>query len=87
MEVLSIAVMGIVNILCFIFGAKVGQSVAKGESVKLPDINPINAIREHTEKTQTEKAQRQERERIDTIMHNIDVYDGTSVGQKEVPKG
>lgn len=87
MEVLSIAVMGIVNILCFVFGAKVGQSVAKGEAVKLPEMNPINAIREHTAKTQAEKEQRQERDRVDTIMHNIDVYDGTSVGQREVPKG
>lgn len=87
MDVLQMAIMGAVNILCFVYGAKVGQSVAKGETVKLPDMNPVNAIREHSAKTQAEKEQKQERDRVDTIMHNIDVYDGTSVGQREVPRG
>ena len=34
MEVLLLLVMGAVNIACFMVGAKVGQTVAKGEEVK-----------------------------------------------------
>lgn len=84
---LIIAAVGIMCILCFIVGAKVGQAVTKGEKVEMPDINPLNAIKEHADKRQMDKEQRQIRARTDAIMHNIDVYDGTSVGQKDVPRG
>ena len=40
MEILLILVVGAVNILCFMVGAKVGQTVTKGEEVKLPKLNP-----------------------------------------------
>ena len=36
MEVLLLAVMGAVNIFCFLIGARVGQQTAKGEKVELP---------------------------------------------------
>ena len=84
---LIIAAVGIMCILCFIVGAQVGQAVTKGEKVEMPDINPLNAIKEHADKRQMDKEQRQIRARTDAIMHNIDVYDGTSVGQKDVPRG
>jgi hypothetical protein len=87
MDVLQIAVIGGLLIVSFVIGANVGMSVAKGESVKMPDLNPINTIKEHSEKKQADKKQRQEQERKDAIMYNINVYDGTSVGQREVPKG
>lgn len=87
MDALLIAVVGCLCILCFIVGAKVGQAVVKGDKVTMPDLNPINAIREHKEQRQAEKEQKELRARTDAIMHNIDVYDGTSVGQKEVPRG
>ena len=45
MEVLLLAVMGAVNIACFIIGAKVGQTVSKGEDIKTPTIHPIEAAR------------------------------------------
>ena len=83
MEALQTAVIGVVNILCFVIGAKVGQTVAKGETVNLPKLNPLNAIREQNDKKQAEKVQ----ERIDTIMRNIEGYDGTSRGQEDVPRG
>ena len=83
MDVLALAVFGAVNIFCFAVGAKVGQAVAKGEKVELPNINPMEAIREHQNKREAERAQ----DKIDVIMSNIESYDGTSNGQKDVPKG
>ena len=83
MEVLALAVFGAVNIFCFVLGAKVGQAVAKGEKVELPTINPMEAIREHQNKREAERAQ----DRIDVIMSNIESYDGTGNGQRDVPKG
>lgn len=81
MEALTMAVMGAVNVLCFMIGAKVGQAVSKGEKVELP--NPVKAVREYKEQ---QKAA-QTKDRYDTIMRNIDNYNGTSHGQEDVNKG
>lgn len=75
-----IAVIGAMNILCFMVGAKVGQTVSRGERVEIPTVNPVQAIREHREDKRAEI----ERSKIETILSNIDAYDGTSYGQKDV---
>ena len=66
--------------ICFLIGAKVGQKVSKGEALELPSVNPIKAYKGHKELKKTEA----EQNRIETIMHNIDAYNGTSIGQKDV---
>lgn len=81
MEVLLLAVMAASNILCFAIGAKVGQKVIKGESIELPD--PLKPVREHQARQEAKK----EQSKIDTIMRNIDNYDGTEYGQEDVPRG
>jgi hypothetical protein len=80
MEVLLMAVMAASNILCFLIGAKVGQKVVKGEEVQLPTINPMEAYREHQERKEAERV----KDKVDTILRNIDNYDGTPNGQEEV---
>ena len=80
MEVLIIAAVAASNILCFMVGAKVGQKVSKGEEVKMPNLNPLEAVREHNAKKEAEYQQ----SKIDTILSNIDNYDGTGYGQKDV---
>ena len=83
MEVLLLAVMGAVNILCFLIGAKVGQAVSKGEKVELPNLDPVKAYREHQERQEVKRKQ----ERHETILRNVDNYDGTTYGQEDVPRG
>ena len=80
MEILIILTVGILNIGCFFIGAKVGQKVVKGEEIELPSLNPMKAYREAQDRKQAEK----EADRLDTIMQNIEAYDGTSAGQKDV---
>jgi hypothetical protein len=82
MEVLLLAVMGLTNIACFIIGAKVGQAVAKGEKIETPTVNPLKAYREH----EARKEAKMEQDKIAVIMGNIEAYDGTSSGQKDVPR-
>ena len=82
MEALLLAIMGAVNILCFMVGAKVGQTVSKGEEVKLPTVDPLKAVREHLDRKEAEY----EQNRIDTILRNIEAYNGTADGQEEVPR-
>lgn len=73
---------GIMNILCFFIGAKVGQKVVKGEDIKLP--NPIKAIEETKESWEFKKEQEEERERLKIQLENIDNYNGTPLGQKDI---
>lgn len=81
MEVLLLIVMCLANILCFMIGAKVGQAVSKGERVELPKIDPMKAARERQDRKEAEK----EQERFDTIMRNIDTYNGSAEGQTDIP--
>ena len=80
MEVLIYAVIGLLNIVCFVVGAKVGQSIVKGKDVELPNLNPLQAIRENRAKREADK----EQSKNDAILRNIDRYDGTSQGQEDV---
>ena len=71
------------NILCFFLGTKIVQKVMKNENLKVPKIkNPIKKVEEHKEKKELEK----EIEKNNIILENIDNYDGTPIGQKELPR-
>ena len=83
MEALLLAVMAASNILCFLIGAKVVQTASKGEEITLPTVNPMEAYKAHKEKKEAEM----EQDRVDTIMRNIESYDGTGRGQEDVPRG
>lgn len=80
MDILAIALTGFLNIACFVIGAKVGQTIVKGERVELPNINPLKAIRENQAKKKVEI----EQDKLSKIMRNIERYDGTSKGQQDV---
>lgn len=82
--ILIIAVVGTLNVACFFIGAKVGQTVSKGEEIKTPKIpSPITAYKAHTEAKQAEA----EKNKLDVILSNIERYDGTDAGQEDVPRG
>lgn len=78
--VLLLAIACLSNLACFVAGAKVGQTVSKGETIVTPTVNPMKVYREH----QAQKEADREREKINTILRNIDNYDGTGYGQEEV---
>lgn len=82
MDFLLIITISILEIVCFLIGARVGQKTVKGEEIKLPNINPMTRYNEHQEKKEAEK----ELKKLDTILNNIERYDGTEVGQEDVPR-
>ena len=82
-ETLLLLVAGGINILCFFIGARIGQKVAKGETIETPRLNPIEAIKEHNSRREAERKQ----DRNEIILQNIEKYDGTGFGQKDVPRG
>lgn len=79
---LGMAIITGLNVTCFLIGAMVGQKVVKGEKIELPKVNPMEIYKEHQEK----KAAEEEKSKLDTILKNIERYDGTPRGQEDVPK-
>lgn len=82
MVILTILAVGALNIACFFIGAMVGQSVAKGEKIETPSLPSVKLVKKRDEDREAEA----ERKRIDTIMRNIERYDGTGRGQEDVPR-
>lgn len=80
MEILLIALVTAANIACFVIGARVGQKVSKGEPIEMPSVDPFKAYREH----EAQKKAKAEQDKLEAILHNVEAYDGTSRGQKEV---
>jgi hypothetical protein len=79
---LLILVVGALCVACFFIGARVGQAASRGENITLPKIDPMKPIREHRERKEADR----EQERYNTILENIERYDGTSSGQKDIPR-
>lgn len=79
--ILLILVVGFICLLCFYTGAKIGQKVARGETIELDIKTPVEAYEEHKEKEE----QKREQEKLQIISDNIDSYDGTGIGQKDIP--
>lgn len=82
MDILLIPIVGVLNIACFVIGARVGQRVSRGEAIETPSLNPMQAIRVH----QDRKKLKRQQDKFDIIEHNIGIYNGTDEGQKDVPR-
>ena len=86
MEILVlIASISMLNYLWFNLGIKMTQKVSKGEEIETPELNPVKAVNkvitEHREKEEAKA----EKEKLETILRNIERYDGTSSHQEDVP--
>ena len=79
MELMLLAVFAVSNIVCFVIGAKVGQTVRKGKDITL---SPAKIVKEHKVQKEADK----EKNKNDTILRNIDRYNGTGLGQEDVPR-
>ena len=80
--ILLVIAIGVMCLLCFIVGAKIGQKTVKGEDIELPTVNPVKVVRNYQEEAEARK----EIEKLKIIEENIDNYNGTPYGQQELPK-
>ena len=82
MSIESMVIIYLMNVICFVLGAKVGQKVVRQEKIEISPIKAVNkVITEHREKEEAKA----EKEKLDTILRNIERYDGTSSHQEDVP--
>lgn len=72
---------GIFIILSYTLGLRNGQKLKNNEEIKIPEINPVKIVRNEIETFEQKKKQ----DAYDTMMANIDNYDGTGLGQKDIP--
>ena len=81
--ILIVITIGIMDILCFYFGAKIGQKAVNNQPI---EINPVKAVSRTIDEHKAKKEQDKENEYYESIMYNIDHYDGTSIGQKDIKR-
>lgn len=84
MILVLIGMIGLMNIVCFYIGAKIGQKVVNKEPLIIK--TPMEVVKEKIEDRAYKREQEKQDELIDTIQHNIDIYDGTTIGQKDLPR-
>jgi len=87
MEILIISALSIVLIFfAFVIGLHYGSKVKHNEIIDIPTVNPAKIvkqkIKEHKEEEKKEKIELIE----ETNLYNIDNYDGTGIGQKDIPR-
>lgn len=80
MEALLLLIMGAYGIVFLLIGVRLGRG--KVEPISMPKVNLTEKIRERIDHKKAEK----EQERNDIILQNIEAYDGTGNGQKDVPR-
>jgi queuine/archaeosine tRNA-ribosyltransferase len=78
--IILLLLVGGMELLAFLIGARVGQKVVNKEPIELPTINPVTLYKEHKEKEEMNK----EQEKLNTMLDNINNYDGSSANQKEI---
>ena len=78
--IILVLLMGGMNLLAFLIGARTAQKVDKGEEITLPSINPMQAYKEHREQIEANKAQ----EEMNIMLENINNYDGTGNRQRDI---
>lgn len=75
---------GIFIIVAYTLGLKNGQKLKNNEEIEMPEINPIKIVRNEIESFEQSFEQKKKQDIYDTIMTNIDNYDGTELGQKDI---
>lgn len=68
------------NVICLIVGVKVGQKAYRGEDITMKLPNPVEKVKTFNESQETKKQQ----EAVEDMLHNIEVYDGTGLGQRDI---
>ncbi len=79
---LALLITGTLNVVCFLIGVMVRQKVDRGETVEMPKapspVKIVNSMR-------ADRVAKAEQQKYETILQNIESYDGTGLGQQEIP--
>lgn len=76
-------IFGIFILFSFIKGIEIGRKMQKDEPIELTLKSPLQFIREQKEKKKQSELEEKEEAENEINLHNIDIYDGTGLGQKD----
>lgn len=83
MEILLCTVFGVFILISFVIGVRIGQKVSNDEPIRL---NPVRAIDEYKEEKEVKRQIKEFESKLNVMLDNIDSYDGTGLGQKDIPR-
>lgn len=88
MEITILIISNIINciliIIAYTIGLINGQKIKKEEKIIMP--NPIQVLKEKKIEKELISETKDEQEKINIMLYNIDSYDGTGIGQKEIQR-
>lgn len=70
-------------IVSFVIGTMIGQKLQKGKTITL---NPVKIVKEASQERKEKKQEDLRIRQVNTILNNIDNYDGSGLGQTKIPK-
>lgn len=79
----ELIVFGIFIMSSFVIGVILGQKLNRNEKI---EVNPVKAIEDYKEEREYKREIQQEQTKLDIMLENIDNYDGTGIGQKNIPR-
>lgn len=90
MEYIILACISALSIVLIFFaffvGLHYGSKIKNGEVINKPTLNPVKAIREKIEDSKEEAKTEKEKEIENIILSNIDNYNGSELGQIDIPR-
>jgi hypothetical protein len=80
---LALVITGTLNVVCFLIGVSIRQKVDRDETVEMPKIpSPVKIVNS----MRADRIAKAEQQKYETIFQNLEAYDGTSFGQKDLPR-
>lgn len=80
-EIILCTVFGVFILISFTIGLCFGCKLRNNETIKIPNLNPIKAIKDYKEEVKQKEKEDREQEILEQNLANIDAYDGTEAGQ------
>lgn len=84
-NILLIMIVGIFNLLSFYLALKMNNKTETVKEKKNVTINPVKIYKTAKERKRTEEEKQKEQEILKANLENIENYDGTPLGQKDIP--
>lgn len=84
-NVLLITIVGMFNLLSFYLALKMNNKTEIVKEKKNVTINPVKIYKTAKERKRIEEEKQKEQEILKANLENIENYDGTPLGQKDIP--
>lgn len=84
-NVLLITIVGMFNLLSFYLALKMNNKTETVKEKKNVTINPVKIYKTAKERKRIEEEKQKEQEILKANLENIENYDGTPLGQKDIP--